>query len=91
MDGIAGPAAGALPLQALLRHGASGLTVSEEQALSAMAVAFRRLKLVLEPAGAASLAAVLANRDALQGQNVVVVASGGNVDPDMFLRALASV
>lgn len=89
MDGMAGPAAGALPLQALLRLGATGLSVDDEEALDAMAVAFRTLKLVLEPAGAASLAAVLARKADFGGKTVVLVASGGNVDPGVFQQALA--
>ncbi|PZQ00023.1 MAG: pyridoxal-5'-phosphate-dependent protein [Variovorax paradoxus] len=88
MDGIAGPSAGSLPLQVLMRHGATGLSVSDDEVLHAMAAAFRTLKLVLEPAGAASLAAVLAQKTALQGKTVVLVASGGNVDPEVFRQAL---
>ena len=89
MDGIAGPVAGALPLQVLMRHGATGLSVSDDEALDAMAVAFPTLKLVLEPAGAASLAAVLARKTKLDGKTVVLVASGGNVDPSGVQQALA--
>jgi len=89
LDGINGPLAGALPLSVLQRHGARGLSVSDEDALAAMAAAFRFLKLVVEPAGAASLAAVLVKKIDLAGKNVAVVASGGNVDPEVFVRALA--
>jgi threonine dehydratase len=57
--------------------------------LDAMAFAFRHLKLVLEPSGAAAVAAVLAGRLELGGETAVIVASGGNVDPDVFSQALA--
>lgn len=88
MDGINGPSAGVQPLAVLLRHKVTPLAVSEQQVRSAMAVAFRTLKLVLEPAGAASLAAVLANPGLFAGLRIGVVASGGNVDPDVFIDAL---
>lgn len=88
LDGIAGPAAGALPLEVLRRHGVRGLSVTDDEALKAMNAAFRYLKLVLEPGGAAALAAVLAAKTELKGKKVVVVASGGNVDPEVFTRAL---
>lgn len=89
LDGIAGPQAGALPLSVLRRHGVRGLSISDDEALVAMEAAFRYLKLVLEPAGAASLAAVLARKADFAGKTVALIASGGNVDNEIFARALA--
>jgi len=43
---------------------------------------------VIEAGGAAGLAAVLTNRAEYEGQNVVVIASGGNVDQEIFALAL---
>jgi threonine dehydratase len=54
-----------------------------------MAAAFARLKLVVEPGGAAALAAVLFHGDEFEGDAVVCTASGGNVDPALFEAALA--
>lgn len=88
LDGIAGPIAGERPLGALRRYDVTGVGVNDDDALAAMAAAFKLLKLVVEPAGAAGLAAVLARRLDVAGKNVVVVASGGNVDPGVFGRAL---
>ncbi len=88
MDGIAGPTAGAKPLEVLLRHQTKGLGVSDKEALTGVAAAFNLLRIVLEPAGAASLGAVLAGKADVAGKNVVVVASGGNIDPPVFARAL---
>jgi len=51
-------------------------------------VAFSRLKVVIEPGGAAALAAALFHGDQLEGDAVICVASGGNVDAEMFARAL---
>jgi threonine dehydratase len=57
--------------------------------MAAMGFAFRHLKLVLEPGGAVALAAVLTGRLPLDGQTVLVVASGGNVDPELYARAIS--
>ncbi|AWI61436.1 threonine dehydratase [Sinorhizobium fredii] len=75
-------------MNVLLRHGVKALGVTQEEALHGMAMAFASLKLVMEPAGAASLAAVLARKADLAGRTVLVVASGGNVETDIFARAL---
>jgi threonine dehydratase len=69
--------------------GTAGLVVSDDEALAAVAFAFRELKLVVEPGGAVGLAAVLAGRLAVRGRTVVVVLSGGNIDEAMLARALA--
>ncbi|QGZ95329.1 threonine ammonia-lyase [Terricaulis silvestris] len=63
--------------------------VSDEAVLRAMKFAFRHLKLVLEPSGAASLAALLEGGVDVRGQTVAIIASGGNVDAETFVRALA--
>jgi threonine dehydratase len=42
----------------------------------------------LEPGGAVSLASALFRKDQIEGDDVIVVASGGNVDPGVFTRAL---
>ena len=70
------------------RFKVQGLTVTDDEALNAMAVAFETLKLVLEPGGAVSLAAVLSGRIETKGRTFAVIASGGNVDPAVFVKAL---
>ena len=65
-----------------------GAVVTDAEALAAMAFAFRHLKLVLEPGGAVALAAALQRRPEAQGRVVLVIASGGNVDPQVFARAI---
>jgi threonine dehydratase len=76
---------------AINRRRLSGaLAVSDEEALAAMAFAFRHLKLVLEPGGAVALAAVLSGKIGLAGRTAVVVASGGNVDAEVFAQALGA-
>lgn len=64
--------------------------VSDDAVLRAMKFAFRHLKLVLEPSGAAALAALLEGGVDVAGQVVAIVASGGNVDAETFERALAA-
>jgi threonine dehydratase len=66
------------------------LAVSNDEVLAAMATAFAELKLVVEPGGAAALAAALSGKLEVKGRTVAVIASGGNVDPATFARALAA-
>jgi threonine dehydratase len=69
---------------------AGGLVVTDAEVLAAIAFAFTHLKLVVEPGGAVSLAALLAGRFDARGRVVGAVVSGGNVDPTVFGRALAA-
>ena len=70
-------------------HAATGVAVSDDEALSAVAFAFRELKLVVEPGGAVALAAVLAGRVETRDRTLVVVLSGGNIDLPVLAAALA--
>lgn len=65
-----------------------GLRVSEAEVAAAQRFAFSHLRLVLEPGGAAALAAAIAGKVAVDGRTAIV-ASGGNVDTDRFARVLA--
>ena len=69
---------------------AGGFAVSDELVLQVMATAFKHLKLVIEPGGAVALAAALDGRLPSGTDCAVAVVSGGNVDPEMFARALAA-
>jgi len=69
---------------------AGAVAVSDDEVRRAMRFAFRHLKLVLEPSGAAALAAALAGKVALAGETIAIVASGGNVDEETFVEALRS-
>lgn len=64
------------------------VTVSDDEALQAMAVAMQELKTVVEPGGAIALAAVLSGKVSLEGRAVAVVCSGGNTDQEILARAL---
>jgi threo-3-hydroxy-L-aspartate ammonia-lyase len=65
--------------------------VSDDQLRSAMRFAFERLKIVVEPSGAAALAALLHGAVDLRGKRVGVVITGGNVDPAVFAAAIRAI
>ena len=66
------------------------LTVSDDEVRRAMRLAFEELKLVVEPGGAAALAALLAGRIEVRGRTVVIVLSGGNVDPALYASIITA-
>lgn len=81
---------GQLTLPILAAAGAIGLVASDAEALAAVALAFTTLRIVVEPGGACALASLVRARDRFQGQTVLVTASGGNIDPQTFIRALSA-
>lgn len=87
-DAIVTPQPGDITFPILKRLCGPGLAVSEDEAMRAMALAFLRLKIVIEPGGAVALAAALFRPEAVAGDAVIAVASGGNVDADLFRQAL---
>lgn len=66
----------------------AGIVVTQSEALNAMAQAFQRLKIVIEPGGAVALAAALYHGDEIDGTDIVCIATGGNTDPKIFQQAL---
>jgi len=90
-DTLLTPTAGEMLFPVLKKLCGRGYVVSDDDCLDAMAQAFFRLKLVAEPGGAAALAAALTQSDDITGDAIIVVISGGNVDSDMFQRALAKL
>lgn len=90
-DAIVTPTPGELTFPILKRLAGPGLSVSDEDALRAMGLAFRYLKIVVEPGGAVALAAALFHGDHLTTETTICVASGGNVDAAMLTRALATL
>ena len=61
-----------------------GLTVSDAEVKAAMRFAFQNLKIVVEPGGAAALAAILAGKVDTAGKTTAIIFSGGNVDAEQF-------
>jgi threonine dehydratase len=66
-----------------------GAVVSDAEVGAAVAFAFRELKLVVEPGGAAALAALISGKIDVKGKVAVAVLSGGNVDPELFYKLVA--
>jgi threonine dehydratase len=87
-DALATVALGALTFPVLLRRGASGVAVTDAEVEAAVRYAFRALKLVLEPGGAAALAAVLAGKISVAEGPIAITLSGGNVDDALFSRII---
>lgn len=90
-DAIITPQPGDLTFPIMQKLCGAGVVVTEEECLRAVGLAFERLRIVVEPGGAAALAAALFHPDEFEGEDVVAVATGGNVDPDVFTRALGTV
>ena len=65
-----------------------GISVTDQQAMEAIHVAYEYLKLVLEPGGAVALAAALNYSEVVKNKNVLVILSGGNIDKKIFLNSL---
>ena len=65
------------------------LIVTEEEVRHAVSFAFRYLKLVVEPGGAVGLAALLSKKLNLEGQELALILSGGNIDPLVLENCLS--
>ena len=74
-------------LDVLKDRASPGLTVTDEEVRQAQRWAFAHLQLVLEPGGAAALAAALAGKVELDERSVIML-TGGNADPDAFAATL---
>jgi threonine dehydratase len=83
-DALMAATPGEITFEMAKRNLAGGLAVTDEEAKAAVRFAFRELKLVVEPGGAVSLAAILAKKLDFAGKTVMAVLSGGNVDPAVF-------
>lgn len=87
-DAIVTPQPGDFTFPIMSRLCGAGIVVSEQDCLKAMKHAFLRLKIVIEPGGAVALAAALFHGDKIDTTAVIAVASGGNVDAEMFTTAM---
>ena len=86
-DGLRAPLPGEITFAINRRELTDAVTVDDAAVRSAMAAAARHLKVVVEPSGAAALAAVLTSVP--RGRQCVgVILSGGNVDPPLLAEVL---
>jgi len=83
-DALLADSPGQMTLDIMRALNAPGLVVTEEEVRHAMRLAFRYLKLVVEPGGAVGLAALLAGKVDTANKTTAVVLSGGNVDAELF-------
>ena len=83
-DALMAPMPGELTFPVNQRRVQDSLTVTDAEVAEAMRFAFRWLKLVVEPGGAVSLAALLAGKIPAGERTTVVMLTGGNVDPALF-------
>ena len=87
-DAILTPAPGQITFPIMQRLCGPGLSVTENEALRAVALAWQRLRIVAEPGGAVALAAALFRADEIDCDTIICTVSGGNVDAALFRRAL---
>ncbi|MDZ3831170.1 MAG: pyridoxal-phosphate dependent enzyme [Sphingopyxis sp.] len=87
-DALQTPETWPINFAVLQARGVRGVAVTREEVRHAMRVVFERLHLVVEPGGAAALAAVLAGKVEI-GDATLVTLSGGNVDPQLYAEILA--
>ena len=85
-DGLMARRPGVAPFAAVQRAGVKGLAVTDASVRKAMKIAAERMKLVLEPSGAASLAALIDGGLDVAGKTVLVIATGGNVSLADFMK-----
>lgn len=88
-DGMQTQTPGELTFPIVQRYVKDIVTVSDAELRDAMRFAFERLKLVIEPSGAAAIAALLNDRVPHRGKRVGVIISGGNIDARRFYAIVA--
>jgi threonine dehydratase len=89
-DGIAVGSPGAVPFEHIVAYGTAVRTVDEDTLSRALLLCVERAKLIVEPAGAAAVAALLAGVGAdLPDGPVCAVLSGGNIDPLLLTHVIA--
>lgn len=88
-DALQTPATFPINFAVMTSRGLRGVSVSESEVRAAQRYAFSKLRLVVEPGGAAALAALLAGRVSADGRTAVIL-SGGNVDPASFAAVISA-
>ena len=83
-DALLSESPGELPFAIHQKLGTTGLVVSDAEVRAAIRFAFLHLKIVVEPGGAVSLAAILADKVDCKNKTTAIVLTGGNIDPDFF-------
>ncbi len=87
-DALATPSPGDITFPIMHRLVKGGFTISDDEVSETIAWAFKYLKLVLEPGGAAALAAVYHRKIDAAGRTLGLTLSGGNIDPSLYATIL---
>lgn len=89
-DGLRSATVGELPWEHIMAFVDDVVTVSEESIISAMALLAETARIVVEPSGAVSTAAVLEHPHRLGAGTTVAIATGGNIDLQDFITLIGS-
>jgi threonine dehydratase len=89
-EGVRTTEPGILTWQIARAHAAGVLLVSDDEIRAAMRFAAQRMKMIVEPAGATVIAAVMARRLPIHAKRIGVIVSGGNVDLETFADLTAT-
>jgi threonine dehydratase len=87
-DGLRVQTPGKLTFPVLQRTAEDVLTVSDEEMIAALRFLLFRMKILVEPSGAAAAAAVLSSKLPSDVKRIGIVLSGGNIDSEMLVRLL---
>lgn len=87
-DALATPSPGDITFPIMQRLVRGGFAISDDEVSETVAWAFKYLKLVLEPGGAAALAAVFHRKARTAGRTIGLTLSGGNIDPSLYATIL---
>jgi threonine dehydratase len=90
VEGLATATAFELPQQMIRRHLNDFLLVSDDEIHVAVGLMVERTRTLVEPAGAAPLAAALRLKERLAGRRVALVCSGANITPEQLAAALSA-
>ena len=88
-DGLQTTAPSERTLGIIRKHARGIVTVTDDELKGAMKFVFERLKIVVEPSGAAAIAAVLFEKVSVRGKRVGMLVTGGNVDAARFSECIS--
>ena len=87
-DGLAVERPGVRPFEIARKYVDEVVVVTDEKIKKAMILLLERAKLLVEPAGAATLAAIISGKSNFKDKEVVAILSGGNIDLDKLTQIL---
>jgi threonine dehydratase len=85
-DGLVSRVPARLALEALIAHVDDAIALTDGEIIAAARQMILGAHILVEPSGAAGLAAAMKQRDEIRGKRVVVIATGANVTPEVFAR-----